>query len=786
MGETMKKLTTYTALLASVIYLSGCGGGGSDNAATPPKGTRTTISIGNISSQTYARAVLLNQDGTVFQEREFECQPGASECKIFLQSELNQPVTLIVLDANRRMIRAFQYPNAPSAYKTTYPSNLSTGLYLTERLVHDFLAKENISWEQANLRLATFFQNYDSPDGSGDFFEEVGDLYEKEITSSGMGEGEFLESLKQRLMNWDVAAISELPITTLSNATSAQKFTSLFHKVFSATYPIGMSKAYAQEAAQCAPGLQTFLSVVANLGEMIPIAGDFVSGAAGIGADACDGTDKRLDQIESKLDTLQKTVDTVATNLNVLKEFSENAALNTQTSEFQKLVNSSIDIKEKYRNFLQNNGDFKSLEEYFESKKGWVNGLKIGDAELEKILSAPGTQVPDLTRFASYQTFDTYLEALNGKCKAVAQNSQKNWIAVRQYCNTLILSNTAMMVGAQSNLLPMFKDIYNVLEKYNKAPDTMGMPYNKFGYPSGVKSYGAAGLNDIKTMFVNQQAALIDKFKSNIGKDKVGLFNAFDGLDEGLRQNLSKVMCNQLDKGRSASPNIIGWYTPTVNVNDNYIVTSCRVMDGVGAQIVSKYYYQSVVNKGGYTPVNMMGVPIASGYLDSGGYSAETTEEKPTYSGGFYSVMPMSDVHFANPESFAISVNKFRRHYKSGVVQPYLPSHNDSEGYTNWQPSQITLKPGRILVQLSTPEGTSSENFIRYTDKNNFSYIWKHRVKDNYNSKSHYMRCLSGGCAVTDNNHRLSFKDGPQSIWFFKFYKSPYYYVYEIDGMDKD
>lgn len=32
----------------------------------------------------------------------------------------------------------------------------------------------------------------------------------------------------------------------------------------------------------------------------------------------------------------------------------------------------------------------------------------------------------------------------------------------------------------------------------------------------------------------------------------------------------------------------------------------------------------------------------------------------------------------------------------------------------------------------------------------------------------------------------LSFKDGPQSTWFSKFYKPSFYYVYEIDDMDKD
>ncbi len=356
----------------------------------------------------------------------------------------------------------------------------------------------------------------------------------------------------------------------------------------------------------------------------------------------------------------------------------------------------------------------------------------------------------------------------------------------------------------------MAKDIFTVLAKYNK--EVGSSVSNKVGIPSPAPGLKDDKGNDIifvdyatayattKQVFAAQQAEFKKDLTTKVGHpdpsstkgETLGYFNAFEGLPPELPTNLAQIQCNR-HANTPNSASIIGWYSPTAEPKDRYIVTQCRFgTSSKWGTIKSKYYYEAVKSSGGNTPVNMMGVPMASDYLNkNSGYGEETTKEKITRPSTLKLIVPISSSYGAEENTFAFSVSPpFRRTSQTGVYVPFIPEDGANKGYTYFskKAAYVTLKPNQILLELTNPydDRSSTEDFVRYTDTKGFSYIWKHRIEDAYASKNHYMRCVSADCSVTDQNHRLSFKDGPQSIWFLQKH-NPHmerYYDYTIGGVN--
>jgi len=628
----MNKFLQLTVVITSILYLVGCGGGGGSNNSQPSSDAKTVMKIGNDSPFDYASVTVHSTNGTVnYYDGQFKCVKTDTKCYLNINQDINESVTLLFKDAAGKLVRAVVLADVPGTYISLYPSAMSTGFYLMSRLAGDLKASDNLSWTEVNDRVQNFFTNYDSPDGTLDPYEEVGDYYTSQLIKGVASETAFLSSFEQRLLKWDVAQNDELPKPGAQYANLYERVLAQFKPSESAF----IGYVYAQEAS-CGTGLTTFLNFTENLASIIPVVGDAVSGAAAIGNSYCDNTDAKLDKIIGQLNDLQNSVNVVDKNLIEIKTFVEEAAINNKTAEIQSLAKELQDLSAQYNTFLLSKKET-SLQDYFVNVGGWDAAIKDGGSALDNLLGAAYKNrntknlFPLITSATSKEDFKTYLNALVGKCESQPTSTTQNFVITRQQCNNFIQANSGRLVAAQGILLPIAKDVYAVLNTYKEQAQRVYL------LPSEIASYADAYTN-IRNEFNKQQTLMVNDYKSKIGG--IGYFNAFAGLNKDLITSLVSRECMQDGKDRANGPAIIGWYQPNTNSKNNYIVTNCKVGSSSN-RIVARYYYNDQGSVNTNDVANVLGVPVAYDYVSSGSplYNSDANISKENIDGwGTYEI----------------------------------------------------------------------------------------------------------------------------------------------------
>ena len=601
------KLLLSTVLLGTIV-LTGCGGSGS-SSSSPDANAKTIIQVANQSPFDFASVTIQDRNGGTLYESPFKCASQDTNCYINLNQDYNESVTLLFKEASGKLVRAVIVANSPKTYISLYPDAFSTGFYMVNRIANDLAASNGIGWEELNLRIGTFFANYDSPDGTVDPYQEIGLYYTSQLAKGVASEEVFLTEFKQRLLNWDIALNDELPVAGANVASFYQR---LYAYLKSDHNPF-IQPAFAA-GSSCGEGLQGFLTITENLASIIPIVGDGIAGVAGIGSSYCDGTDAKLDQIMSQLNELQDSVNVVDRNLGQMTKFLTDQAANQKTMDFQKLADQAKNLNAVYKRFMLDN-NVKTLGEFFVKKGGWKQAIDSGGDVLKAILIAPyediskGGLYTKTLGTTQYADFNTYLEALKTRCRSLPTSSDENFIITRQQCNNIILSNSGMLVATQGLTLPIYKDVYATLNAYNEQAK------NTYLLPDGLTSFATA-YTQIKDSFTKQQSEMVKDYKAKIGT--TGYFNAFDGLNQGIIDSLVNRECMQTGRDRANGPAIVGWYAPNTNEKANYIETKCKV-GTASKRIKARYNYNdqgSVVNANDVA--NVLGVPVAYGYVKTG------------------------------------------------------------------------------------------------------------------------------------------------------------------------
>jgi hypothetical protein len=605
------------ALIASgTLGLAGCFGSGS-SGISPPPGTKATINIVNESSSVYARAVLLDQNSNVLVEQEINCKAAQTDCEVFLQNTLNeQQNTLLLQDGQRQLIRAFQAQGSELTESYIHPSNVSTGLYLTQRLQETYLIKEAIPADEIFIRLQQFFENYKSPDGLPEFNEELGEYYAKQRAANpSLTEVQFLEVLAKRLKDWSVATPDELPTSLLAmqaSLSAGQKLANAFNDLVAGKVRL-IRVAYAAETSGCSTALSTFITASQASAQAIPIAGAVISELLNIAKDSCSTTDSELNAINSKLDTLQNTVGTVGETLAQAKALGESGWINSQTQTFKGLKDLGAKAIKSHNDFLTYNTiDGKraaTLEDWFAKKGGYIKATSdlITKASVLEVLKSMNTLLEEMTKVTTDSNLETYYTALNNQCKDINTNSftSSNFVATRQSCNNALLANAAYLMGAEAMVLPMARDIFLVLDKYSKEEgpvvyNDVKLPFISTEltakYKDGnlkIESYDGA-YEKTKTIFAFQQDEFLRALKEKVGHGSTGYFNPFAGLSTDLLTRIGNV-CGKKESGVTTNvPAIVGWYAPKGVEADNYIVTNCYLINGnlsTMHPVKAKYYY---------------------------------------------------------------------------------------------------------------------------------------------------------------------------------------------------
>jgi hypothetical protein len=606
------------SLLSILLALTGCGGSSSSSYNAT---SQTNVALANTSKFDYAQVSIVNSEGNeTFFVDNINCLSGATSCYVNLDTAINAGDTLLFKNASGVMVAAITAAESSSGYTALSPSAMSTGFYLVSRLSSELSTESEIDWDEFNQRTLTFFSSYDSPDGSADPYEEVGDYYASRITKAAASERAFLDAFKIRLLNWDVAASNELP----GYQTAAAKFFSKLKPLYANNSFTLISQAHAQEAP-CSPVLSKFLSIAGAVGKVVPVVGEAISGAGKLGESYCKGPSADTKLIVSQLNDLKNSVRVVSRTIAILSKFIFEEAVNTKTTEFQKLAEDAENFDKAYNEFLGNN-KVASLEQFFEKEGSWQAGLTKGDVALRTILNWPYTAsgaglYTRITQSTTLANFDSYLAALSSRCSQLTVSSDDNFLITRQRCNNAILANSGMLVAAQSISLPIFKDIYATLYKYQ------AQAANTYLLPSDFTSYASA-YNDAVASFKAQQVDMISNYARTTGTTASsdggrGFFDAFAGLNTTLMSNLVARQCNQSDEPgasgeRRSFPAIVGWYAPgSTDGNQSFIETKCKVPT-LNERIYARYFYND--QGAGATPSNVgnvLGVPIAAIYLEN-------------------------------------------------------------------------------------------------------------------------------------------------------------------------
>jgi len=612
----MKITIHLVAFLASAIFLAGCGGEDATGDA------KAIVAVGNTSPFDFESMTVQSTDGRVYYDGPFNCRQSNTNCDLNLSQEINESVTLLLKNASGQLVRAVIVADAPGPYIKFTPDAMSTGFYLMRRLANELKVSDGLDWVAVHDRVQTFFTLYDSPDGSLDPYEEIGDYYTSQIIKKSVdSEADFLASFKQRLLKWEVAQKEELPVPGTQYASLLQRVWAYFKAMdFSL-----IRNAYAQESS-CSPGLQTFLTFTENLASVVPVVGDAISGAAGIGNSYCDDTGSKLDTIIAELNNLTNSINAVDRSVSALSAHIANTSINNKTLELEKIVTELSELNTNYKTILnpgrklKDQPEYKSLKDYFTENGGWDKALDKGGATLKKILGAVhnNTDTSLYTRISNATTASnlaSYVEALQLRCGVQPTSTTENFVKVRQQCNNIINANTARLVASQGVLLHIAKDIFDVFNAYPIPAFAAYGRHSDLTNADDTDYYGKAHQR-LQSKFKDQQSTMLTSLKSTINAPH-GYFNVYAGLHEKLLSSLARRQCMQDGVGRQTTPAIVGWYAQTAQEKDNYIVTHCKVGDAT-ERIEARYYYKRQGTNDDNDVANVLGVPVAYEYVKSG------------------------------------------------------------------------------------------------------------------------------------------------------------------------
>ena len=791
----MKKLLTYSAVLATAISVIGCGGG-SDSGSARPANTTNTIKVKNSSNFDYATAMIVTDSGTVLFNEKIDCSAGKVDCYIYASyTPTNESVNVLLKDASGRLVRYSDIDSFLPAYTTLDPNNWEMGVYLTKQIVAQNQSNGEFDWLDTNLRLANFFKNYQSRDGKSDNYEELGEFYSKSLKgSTSLSEKDFVVQFSNRLKAWETASSTELQQSNVAGSSYLNKAYAWFKKsIFNESNDL-IATAQAQTVPDnCPGGLTTFLDITSSLGQLLPVVGDGVSGVSDIAANACSNDEAKWETLFDKLKDLQDSINNVGQGVAEIKSFLADEKLNSKTEAFMDIAGYGVNAKTNndnlrqinsdYNNFLEVNIDpkdktktikYKSLLAYIDSQ-GSLEAVPTEKKEaLNQLLSIPmksrnGAGILDKISSLVSNELTTYVKAINLKCEKLTTSSPNvNFIHARQQCNNIILSSMSNLVGVQSALLPILTDIYAVLDKYTTSTD-------KYGIPGFVKSYATAKADLIK-QFNLQNKTLLNAYQAKIQPEssKPGLFIVYSGISETLKNNMLNVDCAWKDEGRTGFPAISGWFAPTAVTNEQYIVTKCWTggQGQVDHQVKAHYYYNNQGSSAKANDVsNVLGVLVAQEYNKKGGSyrlnsGSDTVVLKKYYPNNTYSP--------SDPNVTVTGGNGEYARYTTDVPVVRTAGRGVNSSWDGvW--GESSYKGGFQFnnISYSCNLGASCQynyNWISFKDKKGFSYViyyWAGGVWEgtNYQAGSATgMSCVTYDCSVVEGSTKVQFKNMDVSV----------------------
>lgn len=752
MSKIKKDRFQRQALVVGVVALSlslfGCGDGGS--GASGAGGTavsanaQVNFKLDNTSGYDIRSVQIVNANGQELVKSDLSC---AKDTTCNFQAAMNQSGTIKFYDKQGALVGAYMLAQAPSTLQIVKPSAYMLGLYVFGEL------KNRYPETPASLvdKMNRLFANYQSKDGKPDKYEELGQYYRTRVVGSNINNDDFLKELHQKLEEGKPLAADlfqvKAPLVRASGRLALQSGPSV--------------------QAESGGGCPSALSALATVAQA---AGNFtgsiypgvalIGGIVQAGCDMATPTDKRLDEIQAKLDEMAATLTQNGLALDKLTEYAASEGASTVLKDTIKKVASANRNVAYYENLIQGHGSFMVL---VDANKSFEKTWKNNPTQMEGLFKSFSEDWDALTLVGLPTDKGSLTRAFGMLCDG-HQTPNVNIVKNRKDCNGYILQYQNLVLGTYLKHMSMLKDITGTLDKY--AASEKAFIKDKVTMPSPIKatwgeSYTAVmlpklqdGLAGVADGFAPDSIAMADS--------KGAYFDLYAGLPTQLLGQFQtdglKSTCTQGSSiGRIGKPvpNITNWVNDGKN---SYITVICRDAIASKSKFTSNYYLDD-----GNDVINMMGVLV--------GKNSPNTKTSRTYgeSSGIGGGMENAYIYFPTGNNWSVfSTDKSYRDYSGVITAGVEPNARITfKGETTNQigggKTEQRNKYFTNYTGYSSNGGNTSKLYIRYTDPaSGMSYAFAQYFWRGISSLRYSIGCLGKGCNFPSSPYEaVSFDGGP-------------------------
>lgn len=750
----MKNLNILVALAAS-FALFGCGGG--SNSSSAPANTTTTYNIANKTLSDFASVSIVDSNtGAEYQSGSLSCSSQSSNCTFYYTgSPIKGAETLVFRDAAGMVVGAYVSGFDQAEYEAPIVNAWTTGLYILQKLNQQSADIAALSQDTLEAKLYGFMQNYTSPDGTADYYEEIAAYYIHERSVNGLSLDAFLTRFAERLQSGDAPVASEFGQITLA-MTSFNSIRLAFQDLFAGKQVLIRPALANSDYSSCPSGISAFLdlsgTVMNAVQNAFPIAGTVASSVVTLSQTACNSGEPSMTDIMNKLNAIQTSLNALKDNLGQLTTLVADANINAGLSRFR-TTTTLADLRGSNYDALVKNSSLLSYIKQKDHEKGdgtlayVLNKYPGGTVDLlmKSVFADEGlvTQIDALTD----EKFNTMVSSIQAKCGNIGTG---DIVSLRVQCNLAVSTSMGRLMAAQRIALKIAKDAYAVADAFpDEVLSRYGYSKRDFDPYAKLKAKFDAQL----TMAKSQYEAVV----RNSDSTQKGYFNTFDGLSNTLLDNMKEVACWNYANDSAA----IGQWMKEDNANTEYYVTNCHVGSRQTPTTVRARYFRKIDGKsvGNDDVGNVMGVLVERRYItgDDYWYVGTRKTEELTLRQGTPLFMKVSDIP-AYSNYFAINNTSQR---SSNVVVPntrstvgpnlrFFKSQSD-----NWEKG--------VSEWLLNEDGSDwSYNWMRYTDLKGYSYVFYLANKAGSGSYTG-LYCVTGDCTISDRIN-VSYKHGPQGM----------------------
>lgn len=359
----MKNTLKITCALLTAVMLTACGGGGGDSS---PQGSGSTkLSVANNTRYDFASAkVFRKSSASVMYDGAFVCSAG-NVCDLLInQDDNNEPLLIAFSNKDGSIVSGYKKMLIPGNYAYISTSNVMLGVFLFDEFVR---AKQQSDVNLIAQEMSRLFSNLHSPDGTEDFFEELGMYYNAKVLNGGQGLSQFYDQLLTQL-NSDEILPANYPLASLSDRFYA--WTADLAQQIKNTQIV--SSAYAG-LGLCPSSTTGYIEKINSVSKWIPIPGfsQIATVASKAASAACSSANqettamlkdisKTLNEMKSQLNLIDTKIDSLGFKMDEIgKKISKQAKADGIIQINEKYNELSIYIN-KYRSLMGNSANLEA------------------------------------------------------------------------------------------------------------------------------------------------------------------------------------------------------------------------------------------------------------------------------------------------------------------------------------------------------------------------------------------------------------------------------------------